>query len=67
MQTKKRLWLPLFLIALVCLVTSCSTTTGANTSSISAKKTPVVLTPTRTLTPLPKAAQIDSYLTHLMA
>ncbi len=66
MQTKKRLWLPIFLMALVCLITSCSTTTGVNTS-ISAKKTPVaVLTPTRTPTPLPKAAQIDSYLTQLM-
>ena len=63
MQTKKRVWLPLFLSTLICLLTSCSTATNANNTAIRVNKTPLVATPH----PLPQAAQIDAYLTQLAA
>ena len=64
-------WLPLLLSSLILLTTSCST--ASNNLSLPANKTPTTSTastsiPTfpSTSTPLPKAAQIDAYLTRLM-
>lgn len=63
--------LPLLLTSLILLTTSCST--ESSTPSVSSNKTPItnassahVPTFPSTPVPLPKVAQIDAYLTHLM-
>ena len=70
-NTTTSMWLPLLLSALIFLSTSCST--ASSNTLVPSNKTPTTSTtathiPTfpSTLTPLPKAAQIDAYLTHLM-
>lgn len=61
-------WIPLLLTSLLLLTTSCSTTSstivGNKTPVTSATSTHVPTFPS-TATPLPKATQIDAYLTHL--
>ena len=67
-NTTTYVWLPLLLTTLILLSTSCST--ASSNISVPSTKTPVTSThiPTFPLTPipLPKAAQIDAYLTQLM-